>query len=130
MGSMHKNMHRTKSCWLRQQFQLRSPAHWNTPGATLSSLGRLSAGNNLWGKLYADIQQMSSSAIPYSGMNFVAVFLELLDLQDGKVKENLKKKGGGIKMQKDITKFSNLFLSFLEGSTKWLNLQDNKIKPK
>lgn len=61
--------------------------------ATLSPfLSCFSIGNNLWGKLHADIQQMSSSATPCSRMNFVSVFLGLLDLQDGKVKENLEKK--------------------------------------
>lgn len=74
-------------------------------------------------------QQMSSSATPCSRMNSVTVFLGVLDLQDGKVKENLKKKVEESRSKMSVTEFSNLLLSFHEGKTGQSSLKDIKIKP-
>lgn len=56
-------------------------------------------------------QPMSSYATPCSRMNFVTVLLGLLDLQGVTIKENLKKEGGGIKMQDESRRISQSFLT-------------------
>lgn len=72
-------------------------------------LGCLSIGNNLWGKLHADAQQMSSSATPCSRMSFVTVFPGLLHLQEGMVKENLKKKVEELRCRRKLQSFVTSF---------------------